>query len=131
MPLSVPLVKGKIFSFAEMRGFLPFGLYLRETAQRVRSSASRYSVNGVRIREQYFAVLRLLQNMPAKSLRFLSVLVVPKMGTTTLGREARLQYMREQGQMLRTYVQWFSPATLPAHLSVRTYAANHRKTPIY
>ena len=131
MPLSVPLVKGKIFSFAEMWGFSPFGLYLRETAQRVRSSASRYSVNRMRITEKQFAVWRLLQNMPAKSLRFLAVLVVPKMGTTTLGREARLQYMREQGQMLRTYVQRFSPATLLARLSVRTYAANHRKTPIY
>ena len=94
MPLSVPLVKGKIFSFAEMWGFSPFGLYLRETAQRVRSSACRYSVNRMRITEKQFAVWRLLQNMPAKSLRFLAVLVVPKMGTTTLGREARLQYMR-------------------------------------
>ena len=81
MPLSVPLVKGKIFSFAEMWGFSPFGLYLRETAQRVRSSASRYSVNRMRITEKQFAVWRLLQNMPAKSLRFLAVLVVPKMGT--------------------------------------------------
>ena len=88
MPLSVPLVKGKIFSFAEMWGFSPFGLYLHETMQRVRSSASRYSVNGMRVSEKHFAVLRLLQNMPAKSLRFLSVLVVPKMGTTTLGGEA-------------------------------------------
>ena len=131
MPLSVPLVKGKIFSFAEMWGFSPFGLYLRETAQRVRSSASRYSVNRMRITEKQFAVWRLLQNMPAKSLRFLAVLVVPKMGTTTLGREARLQYMRDQGQMLRTYVQRFSPATLLARLSVCMYAANHRKTPIY
>ena len=131
MSLSVPLAGGGIFDFAEMRGFLPFGLYLRETAQRVRSSASRYSVNRMRITEKQFAVWRLLQNMPAKSLRFLAVLVVPKMGTTTLGREDRLQYMREQGQMLRTYVQRFSPATLPVRLSVRTYAANHRKTPIY
>ena len=94
MPLSVPLVGGGIFDFAEMRGFSPFGLYLHETAQRVRSSASRYSANGVRVSEKHFAVLRLLQNMPAKSLRFLSVLVVPKMGTTTLGGEACLQYMR-------------------------------------
>ena len=70
-------------------------------------------------------------NMPAKSLRFLAVLVVPKMGTTTLGREDRLQYMREQGQMLRTYVQRTSPVSPPAYPSVRTYAANHRKTPIY
>ena len=90
----VSLVGGGIFDFAEMRGFSPFGLYLRETAQRVRSSANRYSVNGVRIRKKHFAVLRLLQNMPAKSLRFLSVLVVPKKGTTTLGGEACLQYMR-------------------------------------
>ena len=94
MSLSVPLAGGGIFDFAEMRGFLPFGLYLRETAQRVRSSASRYSVNRMRITEKQFAVWRLLQNMPAKSLRFLAVLVVPKMGTTTLGGEACLQYMR-------------------------------------
>ena len=84
MSLSVPLAGGGIFAFAEMRGFLPFELYLRETAQRVRSSASRYSVNGVRIMVKHFAVLYLLQNMPAKSLRFLSVLVVLKMSTTTL-----------------------------------------------
>jgi len=50
-----------------MWGFSPFRLYLRETAQRVRSSESRYSVNSVRIRGKNFAVLRLLQNMPAKS----------------------------------------------------------------
>lgn len=131
MASCVSLLNGKIFSFAEMWGFSPFELYLRETAQRVRSSTSRYSVNRMRITEKQFAVWRLLQNMPAKSLCFLAVLVVSKMGTTTLGREARLQYMREQGQMLRTYVQRFSPATLLACLSVRTYAANHRKTPIY
>ena len=53
----VSLVGGGIFDFAEMRSFLPFGLYLRETAQRVRSSASRYPVNGVRKREKHFAVL--------------------------------------------------------------------------
>jgi len=51
------LVGGGIFDFAEIRGFSPFGLYLHETAQRVRSSASRYSVNGVRIRKKHFAVL--------------------------------------------------------------------------
>ena len=34
-----------------------FGLYLHETMQRVRSSASRYPVNGVRKREKHFAVL--------------------------------------------------------------------------
>ena len=90
----VSLVSVGIFDFAEMRGFLPFGLYLRETAQRVRSSASRYSVNRMRITEKQFAVWRLLQNMPAKSLRFLAVLVVPKMGTTTLGGEAVCKYMR-------------------------------------
>ena len=88
MASCVSLVNGGIFDFAEMWGFSPFGLYLRETAQRVRSSASRYSVNRMRITEKQFAVWRLLQNMPAKSLRFLSVLVVPKMGTTTLGGEA-------------------------------------------
>jgi hypothetical protein len=57
MPLSVSLVGGGIFDFAEIRGFSPFGLYLHETAQRVRSSASRYSVNCVRIRKKHFAVL--------------------------------------------------------------------------
>ena len=83
MSLSVPLAGGGIFDFAEMRGFLPFGLYMRETAQRVRSSASRYSVNGVRIREQYFAVLRLLQNLPAKTPLFLTALSVANMSTPT------------------------------------------------
>ena len=53
----VPLVNGGIFDFAEIRGFSPFGLYLHETAQRVRSSASRHFVNGVRKREKHFAVL--------------------------------------------------------------------------
>lgn len=90
----VSLVGGGIFGFTEMRGFSPFGLYLHETAQRVRSSANRYPVNSVRKRAKHFTVLWLLQNMPAKSLRFLAVLVVPKMGTTTLGFEACLQYMR-------------------------------------
>ena len=84
MPLSVPLVKGKIFSFAEMWGFSPFGLYLRETAQRVRSSASRYSVNRMRITEKQFAVWRLLQNMPAKSPFFLDYLAADKMSMATL-----------------------------------------------
>ena len=90
----VSLVSVGIFDFAEMRGFSSSGLYLREIAQRMHSSVSRYFVNGVRIREKNFSVLRLLQNMPIKLLRFLSVLVVPKMGTTTLGGEECLQYMR-------------------------------------
>ena len=63
----VSLIRGGIFDFAEIRGFSPFGLYLRETAQRVRSSASRYFANGMRIREKHFTVLRLLQNIPVKS----------------------------------------------------------------
>ena len=91
---NVSLIRGGIFDWAEIRGFAPFGLCLHETAQSVGSAAGRYSANGVRVSEKHFAVLRLLQNMPAKSLRFLSVLVVPKMGTTTLGGEACLQYMR-------------------------------------
>ena len=62
MTSCVSLVNGGIFDFAEIRGFSPFGLYLHETAQRVRSSASRYSANGVRVSEKHFAVLRLLQN---------------------------------------------------------------------
>jgi mannose-1-phosphate guanylyltransferase len=56
----VSLFNSGIFGFAEMRAFSPFGRYLREMTQRVRSSASRYSVNGVRIREKHFVVLRLL-----------------------------------------------------------------------
>ena len=80
----VPLVNGGIFGFVEMWGFSPFGLYLHEPAQRVRSSASRCPANCMRSIEKLFTVLRLLQNMPIKLLRFLSVLVVPKMGTTTL-----------------------------------------------
>ena len=63
----VSLVSGGIFDFAEIRGFSTFRLYLHETAQRVRSSASRYFVNGMRIREKHFTVLRLLQNIPVKS----------------------------------------------------------------
>ena len=61
----VSLVSVGIFDFAEMRGFSSSGLYLREIAQRMHSSVSRYFVNGVRIREKNFSVLRLLQNMPA------------------------------------------------------------------
>ena len=80
----VPLVNGGIFSFVGMWGFSLFWLYLHEPAQRVRSSASRCPANCMRSIEKHFAVLRLLQNMPIKLLRFLSVLVVPKMGTTTL-----------------------------------------------
>ena len=94
MSLSVLLVNGRIFDFAEMQDFSPFGLYLRETVRRMRGSASRYSMNNVRRREKHFTVWRLLQNIPVKSLRFLAVLVVLKMRTTTLGHEARLQYMR-------------------------------------
>lgn len=63
----VSLVSVGIFDFAEMRGFSSSGLYLREIAQRMHSSVSRYFVNGVRIREKNFSVLRLLQNMPAKT----------------------------------------------------------------
>ena len=84
MPLSVPLVKGKIFGFAEMRGYLPFERYCHETVQSVRCSVSRHPANCMRIIERYFAVLRLLQNLPAKQRCFLAVLVVPKMRTTTL-----------------------------------------------
>ena len=80
----VSLVNGEIFDFAEMRGFSPLGLYCHETVQPIRHSVSRSFVNGARITEKHFAVLCLLQNMPIKSLRFLSVLVVPQMGTTTL-----------------------------------------------
>ena len=80
----VSLVNGRIFDFAEMWGCSPFGLYCYETVQSVRRSVSRHPANCMRIIERHFAVLRLLQNMPIKSLRFLSVLVVPKMGTTTL-----------------------------------------------
>ena len=79
----VSLVNGGIFDFAEMWGFSSFRLYLREMAQRMHSSASLYLVNGVRIREKHFAVLRLLQNVPAKS-PFLTVLAVVKMTTPTL-----------------------------------------------
>ena len=80
----VSLVNGGIFDFTEMRGFSPFGLYCHEMVQSVRHSVSRSFVNSVRIIERYFAVLRRLQNIPIKLLRFLSVLVVHKMGTTTL-----------------------------------------------
>jgi hypothetical protein len=82
----VPLVKDGIFDFAGMRGFSPSGLYLREMAQRVRSSASRYPVNCVRIRKKHFAVLRLLQNLPAKTHLFLTALGVDKMTTPTSSR---------------------------------------------
>ena len=56
----VSLVNGRIFDFTEMWGFSSFGLYLYEMAQRVHCSASRYSVNCIRIIEKHFAVLRLL-----------------------------------------------------------------------
>ena len=80
----VSLVNGGIFDFTEMCDFSPFGLYCHKIVQSVRRSVSRHPANCMRIIEIYFAVLRLLQNMPIKSLRFLSVLVVPKMGTTSL-----------------------------------------------
>ena len=80
----VPLVNGGIFSFVEMWGFSLFWLYWRETVQPVLCSVSRCPANCMRSIEKHFAVLRLLQNMPIKLLRFLSVLVVPKMGTTSL-----------------------------------------------
>ena len=79
----VSLVNGRIFDFAEMWGFSPFGLYCYETVQSVRRSVSRYFVNGVRIREKHFAVLRLLQNVPAKSPLFLTALAVVKMTAPT------------------------------------------------
>ena len=120
MPFSVPLVNGGIFTFAEMRFFSPFGLYLREMVKRVHSSASRYSVNRVRITEKHFAVWRLLHNMPAKSLRFLAVLVVPKMGTTTLGHEARLQYNEVTG-LNAAYVRTAVQACHPSGASLGTY----------
>ena len=82
----VSLVNGGTFDFAEMWGFSPSGLYLREMAQRMHSSASRYFVNGVRIREKHFAVLRLLQNVPAKSPLFLTALAVVKMTAPTSSR---------------------------------------------
>ena len=84
MASCVSLVNGGIFNFAKMWGFSSFGLYLREIVQRVHSSTSRYLMNCVQITEKHFAVLRLFQNMPIKLLRFLSVLVIPQMGTTTL-----------------------------------------------
>ena len=82
----VSLANGGIFDFAEIRSFSLFGLYLHETAQRVCSSASRYPVNCVRIREKHFAVLRLLQNVPAKSPLFLTALAVVKMTAPTSSR---------------------------------------------
>ena len=83
MASCVSLVNGGIFNFAKMWGFSSFGLYLHETAQRVRSSASRYSANGVRVSEKHFAVLRLLQKIPAKSPLLLTALGVVKMTTPT------------------------------------------------
>ena len=80
----VSLTGGGIFDFTEMWGFSPFGLYCHEMVQSVRHSVSRSFVNSVRIIERYFAVLRRLQNIPIKLLRFLSVLVAPKMEMTTL-----------------------------------------------
>ena len=53
----VSSVSGGIFDFAEIQEFSPFGRYLREATQRVRSSASRYSVNGMCIRKKHFTVL--------------------------------------------------------------------------
>ena len=79
----VPLVNGGIFGFVEMWGFSPFGLYLREIVQRVHSSTSRYLMNCVQITEKHFAVLRLLQKIPAKSPLLLTVLGVVKMTTPT------------------------------------------------
>ena len=80
----VSLTGGGIFDFTEMWGFSLFWLYWRETVQPVLCSVSRCPANCMRSIEKHFAVLRLLQNMPIKLLRFLSVLVIPQMGTTTL-----------------------------------------------
>ncbi len=79
----VSLVNGGIIDFTEMRDFSLFGLYLREIVQRVHSSTSRYLMNCVQITEKHFAVLRLLQNMPAKSPLLLTALGVVKMTTPT------------------------------------------------
>ena len=79
----VSLVNGGIIDFTEMRDFSPFGLYLREIVQRVHSSTSRYLMNCVQITEKHFAVLRLLQKIPAKSPLLLTVLGVVKMTTPT------------------------------------------------
>ncbi len=83
MASCVSLVNGGIFNFAKMWGFSSFGLYLREIVQRVHSSTSRYLMNCVQITEKYFAVLRLLQKIPAKSPLLLTVLGVVKMTTPT------------------------------------------------
>ena len=80
----VSLVNGGIFGFVEMWGFSPLGLYCHETVQPVLCSVSRCPANCMRIIKRYFAVLRLLQNLPAKSQCFLPILVVPKMRTATL-----------------------------------------------
>ena len=79
----VSLVNGGIIDFTEMRDFSLFGLYLREIVQRVHSSTSRYLMNCVQITEKHFAVLRLLQKIPAKSPLLLTVLGVVKMTTPT------------------------------------------------
>lgn len=83
MASCVSLVNGGIFDFTEMRDFSLFGLYLREIVQRVHSSTSRYLMNCVQITEKHFAVLRLLQKIPAKSPLLLTVLGVVKMTTPT------------------------------------------------
>ena len=81
MASCVSLVNGGIFNFAKMWGFSSFGLYLREIVQRVHSSTSRYLMNCVQITEKHFAVLRLLQKIPAKSPLLLTALGVVKMTT--------------------------------------------------
>ena len=79
----VSLVNGGIIDFTEMRDFSLFGLYLREIVQRVHSSTSRYLMNCVQITEKHFAVLRLLQKIPAKSPLLLTALGVVKMTPPT------------------------------------------------
>ena len=79
----VSSVSGGIFDFAEIQEFSPFGRYLREATQRVRSSASRYSVNGICIRKKHFTVLWLLQNILVKSPLLLPALGVVKITSPT------------------------------------------------
>ena len=79
----VSVFSGGICNAAEMCGVSSFGLYLREIVQRVHSSTSRYLMNCVQITEKHFAVLRLLQKIPAKSPLLLTALGVVKMTTPT------------------------------------------------
>lgn len=84
MASSVSLVSNKLFDFAEMRDFSLFERYCHEDAQSMRGSASRDSAKYVQIVAKHFIVLRLLQNMPAKSSLSPPVLGGVKMTPTTL-----------------------------------------------